>query len=68
MEVMTMAGIETTYSNRLTAAELEAVLGVAGDALAAETLSTEDDPDAALEAFESGMEKLRRQLANMRRR
>lgn len=63
-----MAGIETTYSNRLTKSELEAVLGVAGDALAAETLSTEPDPDAALEAFESGMEKLRRQLGNMGRK
>lgn len=53
-------------SNTLTEAELNAVLGVAGDALAAESLSTEDDPEAALEAFESGMEKLRRQLANKR--
>ena len=54
-------------SNRLTKAELEAVLGVAGDALAAETLSTEDNPEAALEAFETGMDKLRRQLANRER-
>lgn len=54
-------------SNRLTKAELEAVLGVAGDALAEETLSTEDNPEAALEAFETGMEKLRRQLANRER-
>lgn len=51
-------------SNRLTKAELEAILGVAGDALAEETLSTEDNPEAALEAFEAGMNKLRRQLAN----
>lgn len=54
-------------SNRLTAAELDAVIGVAGDALAGETLSNEDDPDAALEAFERGMEKLRRQLGRLRR-
>jgi ribosome-associated translation inhibitor RaiA len=52
-------------SNRLTKAELDAVIGVAGDALAAETLSSEDDPEAAVAAFESGMEKLRRQLGNM---
>lgn len=51
-------------SNRLNKAELEAVLAVAGDALAVETLSTDEDPCAAIEAFESGMEKLRRQLAN----
>jgi len=55
-------------SNRLTAAELDAVIGVAGDALAAETLSSETDPDAAVEAFERGMEKLRRQLGGHRRR
>lgn len=55
-------------SNRLTDAELDAVLGVAGDALAAETLSTEDDPQAALAAFESGMEKLRAQLGKRRDR
>lgn len=55
-------------SNRLTKAELEAVIGVAGDALAGETLSSEDNPEAALEAFESGMEKLRRQLAAHGRR
>ena len=54
-------------SNRLTKAELEAIIGVAGDALASETLSTEDDPDAAIEAFERGMEKLRRQLARRKR-
>ena len=57
-----------TRSNCLTAAELSAILGVAGDALAAETLTTEDDPEAALEAFESGMDKLRSQLAMRRRR
>ena len=55
-------------TNRLTKAELEAVIGVAGDALAAETLSsdpdqTEDELEAAIDAFESGMEKLRRQLS-----
>lgn len=55
-------------SNRLTQAELEAVLGVAGDALAGDTLSTEDDPEAALAAFESGMDKLRRQLGKKSRR
>lgn len=55
-------------NNRLTMAELEAILGVAGDALAAETLSNEDDPQAALEAFEEGMEKLRRQLGCKLRR
>lgn len=58
-------------SNRLTVAELDAVIGVAGDALASETLADPENPevaDAALEAFESGMEKLRRQLAARRRR
>ena len=49
--------------NRLTRAELDAVIGVAGDANAIETLSTDDDPYAASAAFERGMEKLRRQLA-----
>jgi len=68
-----MADVLSTYSTRLTRAELEAVIAVAGDALAAETLSsdpdeTEAEHDAALEAFESGMEKLRRQLGNMRRK
>ncbi len=55
-------------NNRLTALELDAILGVAGDALAQETLS--DDPtatpeqiEAAIVAFETGMEKLRRQLS-----
>jgi hypothetical protein len=52
-------------NNRLTKAELEAVIAVAGDALAVETLSTDDDPDAAVEAFESGIEKLRRQLGRV---
>lgn len=55
-------------SNRLTMAELEAVIGVAGDALAAETLSTEDNPQAALDTFESGLDKLRAQLARHERR
>lgn len=50
-------------SNRLTKAELSAVLGVAGDALAEETLSTDANPEAAMLAFESGMAKLRAQLA-----
>ena len=53
-------------SNRLTTAELDAIIGVAGDALAGETLSTDDDPAAALAAFESGMDKLRAQLAARR--
>lgn len=55
-------------SSRLTIAELDAIIGVAGDALAAETLSTEDDPGAALAAFESGMDKLRAQLGKRRGR
>lgn len=55
----------TVMNNRLTKAELEAVIAVAGDALAVETLSTDDDPDAAVEAFESGIEKLRRQLGRV---
>ena len=55
-------------SARLTAAEIEALLGVAGDALAEETLSTEDDPEAAMEAFERGMNKLRAMLAAKRSR
>lgn len=50
-------------SNRLTRAELDAVIGVAGDALAAETLSSDADPEASMAAFERGMDKLRRQLA-----
>ena len=54
-------------SNRLTRAELEAVIGVAGDAAAPETLSTDDDPEAALATFESGMDKLRAQLDRMKR-
>ena len=68
MKTARSRGVETTYSNRLTRAELEAIIGVAGDAFAAETLASDDDPEAALEAFENGMEKLRRQLANMRGR
>lgn len=50
-------------NNRLTKAELDAVIGVAGDALAEETLASDDNPEAAVEAFERGMEKLKRQLA-----
>jgi hypothetical protein len=48
----------------LTAREIECVLAVAGDALAGETLSSGDDPDGDLEAFESGMDKLREMLGN----
>ena len=54
-------------SNRLTRAELEAVLCVAGDAVAFETIAScypEDEREAAIEAFESGMDKLRAQLSN----
>jgi hypothetical protein len=51
----------------LTALEIEAVLGVAGDALAEETLkdvsSSEAERRRLLDAFESGMEKLRSMLA-----
>ncbi len=52
-------------SNRLTKAELDAVISVAGDADAHATIeSCYDDAkqEAAFAAFESGMEKLRRQL------
>ncbi len=55
-------------SNRLTTAELDAVIGVAGDALAHETLSTADVPEAAIAAYERGMDKLRAQLAVRRSR
>ena len=55
-------------NNRLTTSELDAILGVAGDALAQETLSsdptaTAEQIKAAILAFETGMEKLRRQLS-----
>lgn len=48
---------------QLTAREIECILAVAGDALAPETLSSADDPEGDLEAFESGMDKLRAMLA-----
>jgi hypothetical protein len=53
---------------RLTAAEIAAILDVAGDALAHETLSgdpdqTEEEAAQAIAAFESGMDKLRVLLA-----
>ena len=54
-------------SNTLTIKELEAVLAVAGYADAPETLSSCFSEDAYLswdKAFENGMQKLRRQLAN----
>lgn len=49
---------------RLTAREISAILSVAGDALAEETLRNDPDQDEKeyernLAAFESGMEKLR---------
>ncbi len=53
-------------SNRLTKAELDAVLTMAGDCDAGATIDScyiEQERDAAIEAFESGMDKLRRQLA-----
>ena len=52
-------------SNRLSAREIEAVLAVAGDADATETISScfeEDEVERMIAAFERGMEKLRRQL------
>ena len=49
-------------NNRLTARELDSIISVAGDALASETLSEEDDPETAIAAYESGMQKLKRQL------
>lgn len=52
-------------SNRLTKAELDAVLTMAGDCDAGATIDScyeEEEREAAHEAFESGMEKLRRQL------
>lgn len=51
---------------RLTAREIETILAVAGDALASETLSClgdEAEYEKDLEAFESGMDKLREMLA-----
>lgn len=51
---------------RLTNREIETILVVAGDALAAETLSNHEDEgeaDKDIEAFESGMDKLRAMLA-----
>lgn len=57
---------------RLTTAELEAILGVAGDALAEESLKepdqTEEEHEAACYAFETGMEKLRVMLGRRKRR
>jgi hypothetical protein len=53
---------------RLTAREIECVLAVAGDALAGETLSSGEDPEGDLEAFENGMDKLRTLLARARPR
>lgn len=53
-------------SNRLTRAELEAVIGIAGDVDAIATVESSfeaDEQDATLAAWESGMEKLRRQLS-----
>ena len=53
-------------SNRLTKAELDAVIGICGDVDATETVLSSypaDEQEAALEAFENGMEKLRRQLS-----
>jgi hypothetical protein len=46
---------------RLTCLELSTILGVAGDALASETLYTEDAAlyEREMAAFESGMDKLR---------
>lgn len=58
-------------SNRLTKAELDAVIGIAGDVDALATVEScfeEHEQDAALAAFESGMEKLRRQLSGRRAR
>jgi len=52
-----------TQRIRLTAREISAILDVAGDALAVETLSSSDDPEGELEAFERGMDKLRALLA-----
>lgn len=54
-------------SNRLTRAELDAVIAVAGDADMPATIEScypEDEREAVMEAYESGIEKLRRQLAN----
>lgn len=60
-----------TTRPRLTARELETVLAVAGDALAAETLRRPEDEEAEydkdLQAFETGMEKLRVMLGRRRR-
>lgn len=50
---------------RLTAREIEAILAVAGDALAAETLSSGEDPEGDLEAFERGMDKLSEMLSRL---
>jgi hypothetical protein len=55
-------------SNRLTKAELDAIIGIAGDVDALATVESSfeaDEQEAALAAWESGMEKLRRQLGRM---
>lgn len=56
---------------RLTEAELSAVLSVAGDAFAWETLScgeSEDDANKAMAAFETGMDKMKAMLGRKRRK
>ncbi len=61
---------------RLTRLEIDAILSVAGDAFAYETLMggfSEEDPEwaeqcALLEAFETGMDKLRLRLARIKLR
>jgi hypothetical protein len=58
-----------TY-NRLTRAELDAVVGIAGDVDALATIESAfpaEERDTVLAAWESGMEKLRRQLGRKRR-
>jgi len=59
-----------TRAPRLSLLEIEAILEVAGDALAAETLQLEDGSgtdEERLAAFESGIDKLRAMLSQRRR-
>lgn len=57
-------------SNRLTKDELEAIIGIAGDVDVIATVESsfeEHEQDVVLAAWESGMEKLRRQLGRVRK-
>jgi len=56
----------SSQNNRLTKAELDAVISIAGDVDVLATVEScfeEAEHEAVLATWESGMEKLRRQLA-----